>query len=132
MARRIAYDFAIIRVVPHVYVGAFGAVGAILHSRTEEFLGARIITDAALLAQRFPGTDSDLLSRYLLSLVAICAGDVAAGPVALAPPSERFHWLTAPASTVIQTSAVHTGLAEDPEAMLEHLLSTLVLPPVPE
>jgi hypothetical protein len=73
-----------------------------------------------------PGIDPDLLSRYLRSCSAICAGDESAGPVALAPPSERFHWLTAPRSDVLQSSPVHEGVCADLDAELEALFRMYV------
>ena len=74
-----------------------------------------------------PDVDHELLARYLRSCCAVAAGDPAGGPVALAPPSERFHWLTAPRSDVLQSSAVHAGLAEDPARALEALFAEYVL-----
>ena len=125
----ISYDFAVLRAVPHVHIGAFVPVGIVLHARTTEFLGARVITDAGELESRVSGTDVELLSRYLESCAAICAGELSAGPIALAPPSERFHWLTAPRSDVIQAGPVHEGLCEDPAATLDDLFAELVVPP---
>ena len=124
--RWVAYDFAVLRVVPHVHLGVFTPVGIVLHARTADFLGMRALTEPEKLRGRVRDVDIELLSRYLRSCAAICAGDPAAGPVALVPPSERFHWLTAPSSTVIQPSEVHTGLCEDPEAELDHLFERLV------
>ena len=85
----VSYDFAVLRVVPHVYIGTFVPVGVIVHARTTEFLGMRVLTDAIELGKRAPGVDIDLLIRYLESCDAICRGDMTAGPIALAPPSER-------------------------------------------
>lgn len=124
--RWVAYDFAVIRVVPHVHIGAFIPVGVVLHARTAEFLGMRVITDAAELAVRTKDVDVDLLSRYLQACEAICAGEESAGPIALAPPSERFHWLTAPRSDVIQSGPVHGGLSESPERTLDDLFASVV------
>jgi hypothetical protein len=118
---RVDYDFAVLRVVPRVHLGAFVNVGVVLHARTAEFLALRAVTDAAILARYVHGVDAELLARYLRSCEAICAGDVAAGPMALAPPSERFHWLTAPRSDVLQSSPVHEGICQDPRREL-HLL----------
>ena len=120
------YDFAVLRVVPRVHTGAFVNVGIVLHARTAEFLAMRAITDVARLARLAPGLDAELLSRYLGACVAISAGDEAAGPVALAPPSERFHWLTAPRSDVIQSSPVHEGICADPALALEELYAAYV------
>jgi hypothetical protein len=122
----IAYNFAVLRVVPHVHTGAFVPVGVVLHARTAEFIGVRVKTDPAELAKIASDTDAELLSRYLASCKAIAEGDMSAGPIALAPPSERFHWITAPRSDVIQCGPVHAGLTENPEATLDELFASLV------
>ena len=124
--RGIVYAFGVLRAVPHVHLGCFANVGVVLHARTEEYLRMRAITDPGLLEQRVPGADAELLARYLRSLEAICAGDPDAGPVALSPPSERFHWLTAPRSDVLQCSPVHEGLCEDPDSELDDLFESLI------
>jgi len=124
----VSYNFAVLRVVPHVHTGAFIPVGVVLHARTTEFIGARVITDPAELQSRVSDADIELLSRYLKSCEAISAGEIAAGPMALAPPSERFHWLTAPRSDVIQAGPVHEGLCKDPGDMLDTLFAELVSP----
>ncbi|HEX5831053.1 MAG TPA: DUF3037 domain-containing protein [Gemmatimonadaceae bacterium] len=123
---RLAYDFAVLRAVPHVHVGTFVPVGVVLHARTAEFLGARLLADAAELARRVPGVDAELLARYLRALEATALGDAAAGPVALAPTSERFAWLTAPRSDVLQASPVHEGLCDDPRTALDELYAQYV------
>jgi hypothetical protein len=122
----IAYNFAVLRVVPHVHTGAFVPVGVVLHARTAEFIGVRVTTDPAALAKIASDTDAELLSRYLSSCKAIAEGDMSAGPIALAPPSERFHWITAPRSDVIQSGPVHAGLTENPEATLDELFAALI------
>jgi hypothetical protein len=122
----ISYHFATLRVVPHVHLGAFVNVGGMLHARTTEFLGIRMLTDADVLRRMLPSIDLELLLRYLHCYQGICDGDPAAGPVALLPPSERFHWLTAPRSDVLQTSPVHEGLCEDPARALDELYAKLV------
>lgn len=123
---RIPYDFAVLRVVPHVHLGEFVAVGVILHARTVELLALRALTDRAILAARLPGVDHDLIARYLESFERLCAGDATAGPIALAPPSERFHWLTAPRSDMLQTSPIHEGLTDDPRRELDALYEVYV------
>lgn len=124
---RIAYDFAVLRVVPHVHIGAFTPVGVIVHARTAEFLGMRVLTDSAQLSERVKGVDVELLVRYLESCEAICRGDENAGPIALAPPSERFHWLTSPRSDVIQCGPVHEGVSASPATALDDLFESVVV-----
>ena len=124
----ISYNFAVLRVVPHVHTGVFVPVGVVLHARTEEYLGVRVITDEAELRKRAGDADIELLVRYLESCRSIGDGSLSAGPIALAPPSERFHWLTAPRSDVIQSGPVHEGLSEDPEQTLTQLFASIVLP----
>ena len=126
MSATVDYDFAVLRVVPRVHLGAFVNVGVVVHARTAEFLALRAVTDERLLAAHVPGVDAELLARYLRSCEAICAGHVSAGPMALAPPSERFHWLTAPRSDVLQSSPVHEGISDDPRRALDRLFDEYV------
>ncbi len=109
MSEPTAYDFAVLRVVPRVHLGTFVPVGVLVHARRAGFLGLAAITDPAALAARVAGVDVPLLARYLAVLQRIAAGDATAGPIALAPTSERFHWLTAPRSDVLQAGPVHEG-----------------------
>jgi Protein of unknown function (DUF3037) len=125
-AQQVDYDFAVLRVVPRVHLGAFVNVGVVMHARAAEFLALRVLTDVAALRSRLPDVDAELLARYLNSCEAIFAGDPRAGPVALAPPSERFHWLTAPRSDVLQSSPIHEGVTHDPMAELEKLYGVYV------
>ena len=125
---RIAYHFAILRVVPHVHLGAFTNIGVVLHARTAEFLDMRAIDDAGALRALSPDVDAELLARYLACYRHICAGDPAAGPIALVSPSERFHWMTSPRSDVLQPSPVHEGLGTDPAAALAELYAAFVAP----
>ena len=124
--RWISYDYAVLRVVPHVYLGTFVPVGVMVHARTADFLAMRVIADTAQLHARVPGIDAELLARYLRACQLVCDGEASAGPVALAPPSERFHWLTAPRSDVIQSSPVHSGMTEDPRAALDELYTRFI------
>lgn len=125
-ASRTEYEFAVLRAVPHVHLGAFVNVGVVLHARRAGYLVLRTIHDEALLRARLPDVDTDLLGRYLRACSAICAGDATAGPVALAPTSERFHWITAPRSDVLQSSPVHEGVCDDADAELARLFHLYV------
>jgi hypothetical protein len=121
-----SYHFAVLRVVPHVHLGAFANIGVVLHARTAEFLAMRAIADIDTLRTLAPDVDAELLSRYLACYHSICAGDPAAGPIALVSPSERFHWMTSPRSDVLQASPVHEGLG-NPERALADLYAKLII-----
>ena len=122
---RVVYSFAVLRAVPHVHLGAFQNVGVVVHAPTVDFLGLRVLTDVEQLRAHMPDMDTDLLARYLCSCQAVCQGDEQAGPIALASISERFHWMTAPRSDVLQASAVHTGIG-DPRTALDELYASMV------
>jgi hypothetical protein len=121
-----AYSWAVLRVVPHVHLGTFVNVGVVVHARTADFLQTRILADPAELARRVPDLDAELLARYLRSWKGICEGDAAAGRMALSPASERFHWLTALRSDVLQSSPVHDGVCEDPARALDEMFAAYV------
>lgn len=121
----VAYDYALVRVVPCVPVGDGETVGVVLQSRQGRFLGVRFIRPPEALAARWPGLDAALLARYVAAFESVVAGGHSAAPMGLLPPSERFHWLTATRSTVLQTSPVQTGLTDDPEATLDRIATTL-------
>jgi hypothetical protein len=138
-APRVSYDYAVLRVVPRPHTAAWVPVGVVVHARTAEFLALRVRTDARWVAERLARTpggadafDVELLTRYLAACEAVCRGDEAAAAaghaVALAPPSERFHWITAPRSDVIQCSPVHSGVCGEPEAALARLFVEYVAP----
>jgi hypothetical protein len=125
------YDWAVLRAIPKVHVGTGVNVAVIVHARAAGYLAMKAILDPALLAARVPGIDATLLARYLASAGAMCRGEVdaAAGhaAVSLAPPSERFHWLTAPRSDVLQPSPVHGGTSTDLDTTLHALFREQVL-----
>ena len=120
------FQYAILRVVPDVARGERLNVGVVLHCRRLRFLDARLHLDEARLAALAPGCDADALRPILSALEAVARGGDAGGALGRLDPSDRFGWLTAPSSTVVQPSAVHTGLTEDPAAELERLFRTLV------
>jgi len=122
------FQYALVRVVPRVDRAEFINAGVILFCRTRGYLAARVELDERRLAALAPGPPVAELREHLEDVVRVAAGDAAGGPVAALSQSERFHWLSAPSSTVIQTSPVHTGLVEDPAEMLERLMDALVRP----
>lgn len=124
----VPYSYALLRAVPHPYTGDGVAVGVVLQSRPAEFIGLEAITDPDALQRLAPDVDVDLLARYLRSCQAIARGDESAGEIALLSAPERFHWLTAPRSDVIQPSPVQHGFTDDPVARLRALFVQFVLP----
>jgi hypothetical protein len=126
-SRRSVFQYAIVRIVPRVERGECLNVGVVLLCRPRRFLGARIHLDEPRLAAFAPGLDPEAIRPHLEAIERVAAGDSTAGPIAALPKHERFHWLVAPASTIIQASEVHTGFCEDPAAELEHLVATLVV-----
>jgi hypothetical protein len=126
MPRRSQFQYAIVRVVPRVERGERLNAGVILLSRPKRFLAARTALDADRVRALAPDCDPDAVRPYLEAIERIAAGDPAAGPIARLTQAERFHWLVAPSSTVIQPSEVHTGLTADPAAELDSLFAELV------
>jgi hypothetical protein len=118
-----------LRVVPRVERGEAFNAGVVLFCRPRRFLGARAELDEALLAALSPGCDAAEVRAQLDTLVAVAEGRAEGGQIATMPQSERFHWMTAPASTILQSSPVHTGLTDDPEGELERLFAELVARP---
>ena len=123
-----SYDYALIRLVPSVERGECLNVGVILFCRTLDFLGARIHLHAPRALALSPDLDLTAIQRQLDSILLICEGGPEAGPLGKMSQSERFHWLVSPRSTIIQISPTHEGMCDNPEAALEHLLKTMVLP----
>jgi len=122
------YDYAIIRVVPRVEREEFVNVGVIVSCPARAFLEARIELDEQRLKALDSTLDVDSIRAHLATIPAICAGGEQAGPIGQLSQRERFHWLIAPRSTIIQTSPVHSGYCKNPAAVLEHLLETMVRP----
>jgi Protein of unknown function (DUF3037) len=122
------FAYAVLRVVPRVERGECFNAGVVLFCRRRRFLAARVELDERRLAALAPDADAAAVAAHLDALARIAAGDPAGGRVAALEPSERFGWLVAPSSTVIQPSPVHTGLCEDPGEMLDRLFAELVAP----
>jgi hypothetical protein len=128
-AERESFQYAVLRVVPSVARGETMNVGVVLFCRRAGFLAARTQLDEERLRALDPDLDLDAVRAHLDGLERVAAGDPGAGPVARLEPSERFHWLVAPSSTIVQPSPVHTGLCDDPQAVLDRLYAELVASP---
>jgi hypothetical protein len=120
------FSYAVLRLVPDIERGERVNVGVIVFCRPLDFLAAK----TALADERAGvlGGDADLAAarRHLIAIERVAAGDADAGPIAALDTTARFHWLVAPASTIVQPSEVHTGLCDDPGACLDELFERLV------
>ncbi len=123
---RFPFAYTIIRVMPRVDRQEFINAGIVLYSRPRRFLGARTIVDPVRWLALWPALDLAAVERQLTIVCLVATGDPAGGPLALLPPAERFGWLSAPASTVVQPGPVHPGLAADPEDALSELFARFV------
>jgi hypothetical protein len=129
VSARQKYDYAVVRVVPRVERGECLNAGIILYCRGLGVLSARVELDRPRLLALAPDVDLESVEKALAVVPLVCAGDPAAGPVARLAQAERFHWLVAPRSTLVQASPVHAGFCEDPEQALTHLVATMVRTP---
>ncbi len=123
------FEYALLRVVPRVERGEFVNAGVVLYCQEKRFLEAAIDLDPERLRLLDPRLDPETVRAHLEAARRVCVGGPRAGPIGLLPPVQRFGWLVAPRSTVVQPGPVHTGLAEDPREALDHLLKTMVRPP---
>ena len=129
MPERVAFEYALLRVVPRVERGECVNVGVMLICRAHRFLRARVALDRERLRAFAPYLDDETVAqieRQVALVPRIADGDPAAGPIAALGLGERWHWLTSPASTIVQPGPVHTGLLTDPAACLDHLFDTMV------
>lgn len=123
------FEYAVLRVVPRVERGEGVNVGVVVFCRTRSYLGARIELagrQTAVLAALEPNLDVEAVRAHLDSTGRIVEGDPDGGPLAKLAAPERFRWITAPSSTMIQPSEVHGGVTEDPARSLEDLFDRLV------
>jgi len=116
-----SFDYAILRVVPRVERQEFINAGVVLFCRERRYLDARIHLDEGRLRALWPAADVELVRQHLEAVPLICAGDPSGGPIARLSQSERFQWLIAPRSTILQPSPVHTGVLEETEGLLDRL-----------
>ena len=129
MPKPSSFDYAVLRVVPRVDRGELINAGVILFCLERDFLAARVEVDAPRLRALWPEADVELIRQHLEAIPRICAGLPDAGPIARLSLRERFHWLVAPRSTMIQVSPVHSGLCDQPERALDELFSRMVRVP---
>lgn len=126
MPARSSYDYAVIRLVPRVEREEFVNVGVILFCLKADFLGAQIFVDEPRIRAFSPDVDLATVRTHLEAIEQVCRGGVGAGPIGALPIKDRWHWLVAPRSTLIQTSPVHSGLCESPQKELERLTAKMV------
>jgi Protein of unknown function (DUF3037) len=124
-----SFQYALLRAVPSLPRGEALNVGVVLYSPRHRFLEARTRLEPERLRLLDPDIDLDAVRAHLTLIEEVAAGLPSAGPIAALDGSERFGWITSPSSTTIQPSAVHTGVCEDPAAMLQHLFASLVAAP---
>jgi len=116
-----SFEYSIIRVVPRVEREEFLNAGVLLWCPLQDFLRARIELNHDRLSAFAPAIDIELIEDHLRCISLICAGGGEAGPIGKLSQRERFHWLVAPRSSIIQCSSVHSGLCEHPEKALEDI-----------
>ncbi len=116
-----SFDYAILRVVPRVERQEFMNAGIIVFCLEKRYLAARVHLDKDRLRALWPEADVALVNQHLEAIPRICEGEPDAGPIALLSQRERFHWLVAPRSTIIQPSPVHTGVCDDTDRLLDRL-----------
>lgn len=121
------FEYAVIRLVPRVDREEFVNVGVILYCAKQQFLKTLFQLDADRIASLYPEVDIEVVRKHLNTFQLICEGDPGAGPIAKLPIAERFRWLTATRSTIIQISKVHPGFCTDAEETLNKLYRQLVL-----
>lgn len=122
----VAYQYVVLRCVPRPDREEFVNVGVVLFCEEQGFLDVACHVDASRLTALDPRIDPEQVRAALAFTAAVCAGDTSAGSAGQAPLGQRFGFLRAPRSTVIQPGPVHGGLTADPARQLEHLLERLV------
>jgi len=126
MQEKNLFEYAVIRVVPKVEREEFLNVGVVVYCAQQKLLQAKFQLDEKRLIGFCGNCDVVEISEYLQSFEKICAGGSDSGPIGKLPIAERFRWLTATRSTVVQTSKVHTGLADNVHGILDRLYDQLV------
>jgi len=128
---RCSFDYAVLRVVPRVDREEFINAGVVLYCLAKDFLQARVELDEARLRALDPSADVAVIRAHLEAIPRICTGGEGAGPIGQLSQKERWHWLVAPRSTMVQVSPVHSGLSDTPEQALERVMDRVVRPAPP-
>jgi hypothetical protein len=123
------YEWSVLRAVPRVERCEFVNVGALVYCQMLDALLCQVTDDLSRVSALDPQADLDAIRRHLEGIERVCRGDEVGGEVTRRPLGERFRWLIAPRSTVVQTSPVHTGMTDDPTAELADLVARMVEPP---
>ena len=121
-----SFEYAVVRVVPHVDREEFINAGVIVFCDQHDYLMARVELDEARLLALAPDADVDLVRRHLEAIPRICKGGAEAGPIGQLTTRERWRWLASPRSTILQISPAHTGIGEVGGELLERLLDRAV------
>ena len=122
-----SFDYALLRVVPRVERQEFINAGVVVYCPERKYLGARIHLNRDRLKALSPEVDEALVRQHLEAIERICSGDPEAGAIAKLSQRERFHWLTAPRSTIVEPSPVHTGVCHETGGLLERLEKQFLL-----
>ncbi len=129
MHEKQTYEYAVIRLVPRVEREEFLNIGVVLYAASQKFLQVKFHIDEPRLQALCGKIDFPEIQKHLESFERICTGGPEAGPLGELPLPQRFRWLSATRSTVVQMSKVHTGLCTEPASKLEQLFEQLVLEP---
>ncbi len=124
-----SFEYAVVRVVPRVEREEFVNAGVVLFCLEQDFLAARVELDRDRVRALFPGADLPLVEEHLAAFARVAAGAEGSGPIGRLSARERFHWLVAPRSTIIQVGPVHSGVCQDPARALDRLVERMVLQP---
>ena len=123
---KLSYQYVVLRCVPRVDREEFINVGVVLYCQAAEYLDARWHVDADRLRALDGQVDVDQVCGALAFVDGVCAGDDRGGAAAREPIGQRFGFLKAPRSTMIQPGPVHGGVTDDPGRQIEHLLEHFV------
>lgn len=126
MQNNFLYEYAVIRVVPRVEREEFMNIGVVLYCSGKKFLKVMFELDKIRLTALSDKLDIEEIKNYLCAFEQICNGEAVASTISTLPIAERFRWLTATRSTIVQSSKIHPGFCTDPQATLDRLFVQLV------